>query len=194
MSICTPVAQWIEQKVSNLLVAGSIPAGGTIQPENCSKKVSFSGILDRMDETPIIGTPPQPQPALPATPDPDIQENKDIAALGYVWALSIFVYLYKRQSPFVRHHARQGITLCLLSIACWFIPFAGRVLELPVLALMIMGFLNAAQGRYASLPLIDALSHGDMRMLRQSWKTVVDAIVRLWHKVRSHNPPTTPAL
>ncbi len=26
-----PVAQWIEQKVSNLLVAGSIPAGGTIR-------------------------------------------------------------------------------------------------------------------------------------------------------------------
>jgi uncharacterized membrane protein len=126
-----------------------------------------------------------PQTPTPAVSDPDIQENKDIAALSYVWILSVFVYLYRRQSAFVRHHARQGIVLFILSILFWMIPVAGRFLDLIVLALMVMGFLNAAQGRYAPLPLIYALSHGDIGMLRQSWKGVVDAIVRLWHRVRS---------
>lgn len=155
-----------------------------------------------MDPTPDTGIPPQPQPSAQATPDRDIVENKDIAALGYVWALSVFVYLYKRESPFVRHHARQGIVLFILSILFWMVPVIGRFLELPVLALMIMGFLNAAQGKYSPLPLVYALSHGDIRMLRQSWKVIVDAIVRMWRKIRSHHPvspinvtvQTTPAV
>lgn len=122
---------------------------------------------------------------LPAATDPDIQENKDIAALSYVWVLSVFIYLYRRESAFVRHHSRQGIVLFILSIVFWMIPVVGRFLDLIVLALMIMGFLNAAQGRYAPLPLVYAMSHGDISMLRQSWKGVVDAIVRVWHRFRS---------
>lgn len=139
-----------------------------------------------MEPTPDTGIPPQP--SAQATPDHDIADNKDIAALGYVWVLSVFVYLYKRDSAFVRHHARQGIVLFIVSIVFWMVPVIGRFLELPVLALMIMGFLNAAQGKYAPLPLVYALSHGDMRMLRQSWKVVVDAIVGMWRKMRSHHP------
>lgn len=130
--------------------------------------------------------PTPPAPVLPALQDSDIADNKDIAALGYMWVLSVFVYFYRKNSPFVRHHARQGIVLFILSILLWSIPVAGRFLELGVLALVIMGFLNAAQGKYAPLPLVYALSHGDIKMLRQSWKTVVDAIVSLWHRIRSH--------
>lgn len=144
--------------------------------------------------------PATPDSAVPATPDRDIADNKDIAALGYVWVLSIFVFLYRRESPFVRHHARQGIVLFVLSLFFWGIPVVGRFLEIPVLALMVMGFLNAAQGKYSPLPLVYAISHGDIRMLRQSWKVVVDAIVGLWRKIRSKRPSpikvtvqTTPA-
>lgn len=139
-----------------------------------------------MEPTPNAGLPLQPQSSFQATPDHDIEENKDIAALGYVWVLSVFVFLYRRTSPFVLHHSRQGIVLFILSILFWFVPVVGRFLELPVLALMIMGFLNAAQGKYSPLPLIYALSHGDVRMLRQSWKVVVDALVNMWRKFRSH--------
>jgi len=135
-----------------------------------------------------MGTPLQPSQPISSAPDRDIEENKDIAALGYVWVLSVFVFFYRRNSPFVRHHGRQGIVLFVLSLIFWAIPVVGRFLELPVLALMIMGFLNAAQGRYSPLPLIYALSHGDVRMLRQSWKVVVDAIVRLWRKLRLKHP------
>lgn len=141
-----------------------------------------------MEPTPTMGTPEPLHTPIPDISDPDIVENKDIAALGYVWLLSVFVFLYKRDSAFVRHHARQGIVLCIASILFWSIPIVGRFLELPVLALMIMGFLNAAQGRYNPLPLVYALSHGDMRMLRQSWKVIVDAVVRMWRKLRSKHP------
>lgn len=141
-----------------------------------------------MEPTPTMGTPESLQTPISDSSNADIIENKDIAALGYVWILSVFVFLYKRESPFVRHHARQGIVLCVASIVFWSIPIVGRFLELPVLALMIMGFLNAAQGRYNPLPLVYALSHGDMRMLRQSWKVIVDAVVRMWRKLRSKHP------
>lgn len=120
------------------------------------------------------------QPA--AAQDPDIRDNKDIAALGYVWVLSIFAFFYRQNSPFVRFHARQGMVLFGLSIAFAFVPVIGRFLELGVLALAIMGFLAAAQGQFKELPMIYALSHGDMKGVRHSWQSVVEWIAHLWKR------------
>jgi uncharacterized membrane protein len=140
--------------------------------------------MDGMDPTQNTNMPPHPH-------DRDIEENKDIAALGYVWVLSIFVYAYKRSSPFVAFHAKQGIALFILSIACWFIPVAGRLIELVILALAVMGFLAAAQGHRRELPLVYALSNGDMHGLRRSWKTIVESAVNLWHRFRRTSTKNT---
>ena len=132
----------------------------------------------------------QPTPQQPLAPVPpvmqqdrrDIDENKDIAALGYVWILSVFVYIFRHQSPFVRFHARQGMILFALSIAFWFVPIIGRILELCVLVLAVAGFISAGQGQWRELPFIYALSKGDWHAMRASWKYVVQSSVKLWQR------------
>lgn len=125
-----------------------------------------------------------------------------MAALSYVWVLSVVVYYAKKDSPFVRFHARQGILLFILSIACWFIPVVGTLLELIVLGLAVIGFLAAAQGHWKELPVVFAVSHGDWKGARAAWQRVVQSIADMWHRVRKEQKtqennaqpvaPTTP--
>lgn len=48
-----PVAQWIEQKVSNLLAAGSIPAGGTM---NQNTVLLLFGLRSFVCDSSVFGT------------------------------------------------------------------------------------------------------------------------------------------
>lgn len=107
----------------------------------------------------------------------DIEKNKDVAAMSYLWILSVVVLYARRDSPFIQYHARQGLWLFLVSIPVWLIPGAGRYLEFFVLAGMIIGFLNAAQGRTHDLPVIGQLAKGTLT-LRDLWKRGVAAILR----------------
>ena len=134
-------------------------------------------------------------PKIPASGD-DAQENRDIAALSYVWILSVVVYFSKKESAFVRFHAKQGMVLFGLSIAVWFIPVLGRFLELVVLALAVLGFLAAAQGQWKELPLIGALARGDVQGTRRSWRDIIDGLLHGWKEVKSDvmpkaSPPMT---
>lgn len=130
-----------------------------------------------MAEAPGPGSDPQ---------EKDIEENKDIAALSYVWVLSVFVLIYRRDSAFVRFHARQGTVLFLSTIAFWMLPpVIGRPLMLLVLAGCAAGFVSAAQGLRRELPLVYAISRGDPRLLRSSWRSVVQGVASLWHHVRN---------
>ena len=52
----------------------------------------------------------------------DIKKNADIAALSYLWVFSLVIFLARRDSPFVRMHAKQGVTLFVLSLLLWPIP------------------------------------------------------------------------
>ncbi len=128
--------------------------------------------------------PPPVTEVVPAKPLDDVEENKDIAALSYAWILSLVVFFTRRDSPFVRFHAKQGVVLFVLSIAFWMVPFAGRFLELAVLALCALGFINAAQGKWKDLPLIGAAARGDWKAVRESWKSVVHNIADGWKHFR----------
>lgn len=134
-----------------------------------------------MDQT---TTPPTPEGAIPPPPANDVETNKDIAALSYAWVLSVFVYFWKKDSPFVRFHAKQGVVLFILSIIFWVIPVVGRFLELLVLALFVLGFLSAAQGEWKDLPIIGDIAKGRWSHVRQSWRDVVASVARLWKRVR----------
>lgn len=139
----------------------------------------------------------------PVPPDPakDVAENKDLAALSYVWVASVIVLFAKRESPFVQFHAKQGAVLFLLSLVVWAMPFVGTLAEVLVFALCVMGFLHAARGERTDVPIIGPLSRGSMDEVRQSWKDVVAAVGSLWARVRppageqpkppaeSHQPP-----
>ncbi len=141
-----------------------------------------------MDQTPL-STPNPPESHLPKS---DVEENKDIAALGYAWILAVFVYFLKKDSPFVRFHAKQGIVLFILSILVWTIPFIGRFLELLILALCVLGFLGAAQGQWKELLIIGDMASGRWSHVRESWKQVMQSIVHLWQRMLRIIPKEKP--
>lgn len=118
----------------------------------------------------------------------DVADNKDLAALSYVWVLSLVVLFAKRESPFVQFHARQGAVLFGLSLVVWAMPFVGKVAELLVLALCIIGFLHAAQSEWREIPIIGPLSRGAFGDLRHSWRDVVAACAALWARIRKTVP------
>lgn len=97
---------------------------------------------------------PSPLPSPRVGGDIDIEKNKDVAAFSYVWVMSVIVYIARRDSAFVRFHARQAMILFVLSIPIWFIPYLGRYLELLILGEAVLGFMAAAQGEWKQLPLV----------------------------------------
>lgn len=122
----------------------------------------------------------------------DVADNKDLAALSYVWILSLVVLFAKRESPFVQFHARQGAVLFGLSLVVWAMPFVGKIAELLILALCIIGFLHAAQSEWREIPIIGPLSRGAFGDLRHSWRDVVAACAALWARIRK-TVPTEPS-
>lgn len=124
---------------------------------------------------------PEPTPASDPMKEKDIRENKDIAAVSYLWILSFLVYFARKDSAFIQYHAKQGIVLFLLSLPLWFIPFIGHALELFILAGVVVGFLNAFQGRYADVPMIGAVAKGEMSVT-EMFKHIGKMFGRLFKK------------
>ena len=106
----------------------------------------------------------------------DIEKNKDVAAMSYVWMLSVVVLYARKDSPFVQYHAKQGIWLFVISVPLWFVPVIGQYFEFFVLAGMIIGFLNAAQGKYHDVPVIGQLAKGTLTLM-DIWKKLVSVIL-----------------
>jgi uncharacterized membrane protein len=114
--------------------------------------------------------PPIPGPASPLndgdTPDPaDVDKNKVFAVLAYVGILFLVPLLAAKDSRFARYHTNQGAVLFVAGLLCMvgscvfsFIPFLGHLiwslLMIGLLVLMIMGIINALNGRCQPLPLI----------------------------------------
>lgn len=139
-------------------------------------------------------------PAVPKSSDVDIEENKDIAAFSYLWIMSVVVYFLKKDSPFVRFHSTQAMILFVASVVVWMIPIGivAKALELVILAGMVMGFLNAAQGQRRDVPFVGPLSRRE-KGFRQTFGDITAAIARLtarikkmFHSVKKESTPPTP--
>ncbi|MCL2632998.1 MAG: zinc-ribbon domain-containing protein [Oscillospiraceae bacterium] len=95
----------------------------------------------------------------------DIEDNKIMAILSYIWILFLIPLLVAPQSRFARYHANQGLILfifsCIGSVASMvFASFAyiGTVVSIAIglftLVLMVAGIVNAYNGKAKELPLI----------------------------------------
>lgn len=138
-----------------------------------------------------MDTPQIPQPQAAPVMDAqarakDVEDNKDMAALGYLWVLSIVIFLAKKNSPFARYHAKQGIVLFLLSLAFWMVPGIGQLLEILVLAGIVIGFAYAAQGQWKDVPVVGPVSRGEWGGVRQSWRDVVQWGAKLSQSLQKH--------
>ena len=98
----------------------------------------------------------------------EIQNNKIMAVLAYIGILFLVPLLAAKDSKFARFHANQGLVLFLADILVgiasgillW-IPVIGWLisvlLSIALLVFMILGIVNAAQGKAKELPLIGSI-------------------------------------
>lgn len=92
----------------------------------------------------------------------DIEDNRVMAILAYIWILFLVPLLAAKESRFARYHAYQGVALFLLSLLVGIIdrllPYnlsgLSYLLSLAVLVLAIIGIVNAYQGKAKPLPVI----------------------------------------
>lgn len=89
--------------------------------------------------------------------DPDIEKNKTIAALSYVWILCLVPLLGKRDSKYAQFHAKQGLVLFIVEIVAsllfWF-PFFGQLIMLALVVISVMGIVKTLNGEWWEVPYI----------------------------------------
>lgn len=76
-----------------------------------------------------------------------------MAALSYIWVLSLVMLFVKKDDEFVKFHAKQGLILFLISFIWWF-PFFGWIIGLLVAVLDIVGFIKALSGEKYKMPVV----------------------------------------
>lgn len=103
-----------------------------------------------------------PAPAAPASKGGG--DDNLVAAISYLWILSIIILLVKKDSDYVKFHARQGVVLfavsVILSIANFipFVIFISWIGNLIILVAVIVGFIQALGGNRYKLPVVGDLA------------------------------------
>lgn len=92
-----------------------------------------------------------------STKDPDVEANKMIAALSYVWILFLVPLLGKRDSKFAQFHAKQGLILFIIELLAglimWF-PVFGQLLMLALIIVAVVGIIKALNGEWWEIPYV----------------------------------------
>ena len=87
----------------------------------------------------------------------NIDENKIIASLSYVWILCLIPLLLKRDSKFTQFHAKQGLVLffveILAGLVAWF-PVFGQLLVLLLIVISIVAIIKTLNGEQWEIPVI----------------------------------------
>lgn len=91
----------------------------------------------------------------------DIDENKLVAAIGYLGILCLIPLLGKKDSAFCQFHGKQGLAIFIVWLILWvcnIVPFLGQLIwmlgSLVLLALIILGMVHALNGEEWELPIL----------------------------------------
>lgn len=95
----------------------------------------------------------------------DIEKNKIYAALAYLGFLFFLPLVIDKDSAYGKFHANQGLVLFIAEIIVsiiFLVPFAGWivgfVLGIALLVFMIIGMVNAINGKGVPLPIIGGIN------------------------------------
>ena len=95
----------------------------------------------------------------------DIEENKVIAAISYIFLLCLIPLLTKKQSKFAQFHAKQGLIITIIWFVIWIIgiiPVLGWILsftaDISLLVISVIGIIKTLDGEYWKIPYIYTLS------------------------------------
>lgn len=94
--------------------------------------------------------------------------DKLMAALSYIWIISIIMLLTKKDSDFIQFHARQGFVLFAVSVVVWIIsiplsavPLMFMLVNLVYVVLfvaIVVGFIKAYGGEKYKFPVVGDLA------------------------------------
>jgi fumarate reductase subunit D len=91
-----------------------------------------------------------------------VDDNKVMAALSYLGILVLIPLLVKKDDPYVRWHAKQGLVLLIgfivASVASPWIPMLGNLLFLVLLIVDVIALVQALQGKKWRIPIIGDLA------------------------------------
>lgn len=91
-------------------------------------------------------------------PKNDVEENRVLAAVSYLWVVSVIVMIIKKDSKFAMWHAKQGLILFIAALIVSWIPVVGWILNILVLVAIIIGLTKALDRQWYKLPLIGDLA------------------------------------
>ncbi len=91
-------------------------------------------------------------------PKNDIEENRVLAAISYLWIVSIIVLVVKKDSKFASFHAKQGLILFIAALIISWIPVVAWILNILILVAIIVGLTKALDRQWYKLPLIGDLA------------------------------------
>jgi uncharacterized membrane protein len=97
----------------------------------------------------------------PAGSDKDVEENKVIAAVGYLWILCFIPLFLKKESKFAKFHGKQGLVLFIIDIIAAFfllIPVINVLLWIILVFASVLGIVMAILGKWYKLPVIGQLA------------------------------------
>lgn len=88
-------------------------------------------------------------------------EDKAYAALSYLWVLSLVPLFFRRQSPYVQFHAKQGFLLFVAEVIISMIspiPVLGWIIGLvgwlATTVLSVIGIFSALSGKEWQMPFV----------------------------------------
>lgn len=91
----------------------------------------------------------------------DVEDNRVLAAIGYIWILCIIPLIAKKDSKFAVEHAKQGLILFIAEVIIWivsYIPIIGWIIGIVggiVLFLVaFLAFIYAVQGKFWKIPFV----------------------------------------
>lgn len=78
------------------------------------------------------------------------QEQKIWGVAAYLWVLSLVVLVARKNDPYVRFHANQGVLL----LALWVVFLLMPPLQIAVILIALVGIFKAFQGEEWEIPVI----------------------------------------
>lgn len=87
----------------------------------------------------------------------DVEANKTLAAMSYIFILFLVPLLGKKDSKFAQFHAKQGLVLFAVELLVFmfvWVPLLGQLAMLALLIISVMGAVKALNGEWWKIPYI----------------------------------------
>ncbi len=106
------------------------------------------------------------QSSQPANQDPEIQDGKFFAAIGYISVLCFVPLFLKKQNKFAQFHGKQGLVLFILEVAASILKTVPALGDLVFTVgfvvfgiLSLVGIVKVLMGEYWEMPVVHDISN-----------------------------------